>query len=362
MVMTCDTIRGQLKRGGLIVGLIAVASVTLFLSACGESYIGDWDPAWSPDGTKIAFHSNSSPRSPQIYVVDAHGRNRTNLAYGDQPSWSPDGTKIAYSTGQIYIINADGSNPTNLTSNSPRDDQPSWSPDGMKIAFTSYRDGNGEIYVMNADGKNQTNLTRNTARDDQPSWSPDGARIAFVSDRSGNREIHVMNADGSNQTDLISSPAISKYPTWSVNGTTIYPPVAENYPAWSPNGTKIAFSRARDSWLLSEIYVVNSDGTNLTNLTPAWGALTSRLTWSPDGTKIAFAGYRSGFNEMHVEIYVMDSDGSNQARLTLKPGVDSLLSFLPVPVQLLLGFLLIICLPIVVVVFIVRLVRGCVTS
>jgi TolB protein len=110
----------------------------------------DGYPAWSPDGTKIAF-------------ID--------------PTWSPDGTKIAFYSlrsfnGDIYVMNADGSGQTRLTNNEAYDITPVWSPDGMKIAFGSDRDGNFEIYVMNVDGSGQTRLTNNDARDSNPAWSP----------------------------------------------------------------------------------------------------------------------------------------------------------------------------------------------
>ena len=80
------------------------------------------------------------------------------------PAWSPDGTKIAFTSDRdgipkIYVMNADGTNQTRITDNPASDEAPAWSPDGSKIAFTSDRDGNPEIYVMNADGTDQTRLT-----------------------------------------------------------------------------------------------------------------------------------------------------------------------------------------------------------
>ena len=103
------------------------------------------------------------------------------------------------------------------SSDPPYDVNPSWSPDGTKIAFDSSRDGNTEIYVMDADGSNQINLTNNSAFDGCFDWSPDGSKIVFTSDRGGNfvsritsdnitmSEIYVMDANGSNQTRLTST-------------------------------------------------------------------------------------------------------------------------------------------------------------
>jgi len=100
------------------------------------------------------------------------------------PAWSPNGTKIAFQSSrdgnpEIYVMNADGSNSTRLTENRANDEFPVWSPDGSKIAFISNRDGQQDIYIMNADGSNVTRLTDNSIREISLSWSPDGTKIAF---------------------------------------------------------------------------------------------------------------------------------------------------------------------------------------
>jgi Tol biopolymer transport system component len=206
----------------------------------------DGHPSWSPDGTKIAFSSDGDSTEEStnfdIYVMNADdGSEQTRLtdepdADDFQPSWSPDGTKIAFvRDADIYVMNADdGSEQTRLTDEPDADDfQPSWSPDGTKIAFTSNRDGNFDIYVMNADdGSEQTRLTDNDGFDGHPSWSPDGTKIAFSSDGDdvseeddGNffDEIYVMNADdGSEQTRLTDNDAIDISTDW---GTNTLPPV-----------------------------------------------------------------------------------------------------------------------------------------
>ena len=92
-------------------------------------------------------------------------------------SWSPDGKKIAFHSdrdgnGEIYVMNADGSEQRNLTKNAANDSSPSWSPDGKKTAFESMKDENYEIHIMNADGSEQKNLTNSPASDRQLSWSP----------------------------------------------------------------------------------------------------------------------------------------------------------------------------------------------
>ena len=231
----------------------------------------DDSPAWSPDGTKIAFFSRRDGFDKELYVMNADGTHQTRLTFGARgvffyPSflpnvtWSPDGAKLAFggfvgivgNRVQISVINADGSNLTRLTDHPSYNFEPAWSPDGTKIAFASDREGgypNFKIYVMRADGSNPTKLT-NLGLDTNPAWSPDGAKIAFtrfggtIADIFLGGEIFVMNADGSNQTSLTNGVGIT--------------------PAWSPDGAKLAFSK---SVVFSEgdeggLFVMNADGSN----------------------------------------------------------------------------------------------------
>ncbi len=273
----------------------------------------DLVPAWSPDGTRIAFMSNRDGHvrkdgvrtTFEIYVMDANGGNQQNLtnhpAGDSSPSWSPDGKRIVFSsdrdrlldihgfpTSEIYVMDADGENPQNLTNNRADDWSPSWSPDGKRIVFMSYRDGHfigdfeditSEIYVMDVDGGNQQRLTENRKNDESPSWSPDGTRIVFSSDRKGdwvNYEIYVMDDDGGNLQRLTENRD------------------DDGGPSWSPDGKRIVFSSDRDG--NSEIYVMDADGGNLQNLTnhpdgdlgPEW--LNTPFSVSPTGKKFTIWG------------------------------------------------------------------------
>jgi Tol biopolymer transport system component len=291
--------------------------------ASGAKCGSEGDPAWSPDGRKIAVVVSDVSR-PTIYVMNADGSGQRELASGGSPAWSPDGRKIAFTTVRdgtlvVDVVNADGSGKRGQPGSeglfiAPA---PAWSPDGRRIAFASGRDGNPAIYVMNADGGGQRKLTRNSARctnacpaagarDSNPVWSPDGRRIAYVS----KWQVYVMNADGSGQRRLTRNGARN---------------VA---PAWSPDGRRIAFERrvGREKYgrcdgcgraVTFQVYVMNADGSEARMLAQDG----SRPVWSPNGQKIAFEKHPRGIVfARQSDISVMNADGSGQRNLTRGAG------------------------------------------
>lgn len=166
----------------------------------------DGGPDWSPDGSRIAFHSDPDGSGvSEIYSMRPDGTDLVQLTdlggMNWDPSWSPDGQNIVFAhfsdAWSLYSVEADG---TEVTALEEAGDgwQPSWSGSGDQIAFSSQRDGSWNIYVVDADGGNLVRLTNNEGDSLEPVWSPGGDRIAFGSSRQGAFKVFVMDSDGGN--------------------------------------------------------------------------------------------------------------------------------------------------------------------
>jgi Tol biopolymer transport system component len=160
----------------------------------------DGGPAWSPDGRLIAFSTTRESYSPYslgvwlIYVMNADGTNPRRIsppdAYHDgEPAWSPDGQRLAFSSQrdsrwskEIYVMDADGSNLTRLTENTIEDISPAWSPDGQTLVYSSSMNFfDMDLYLMRRDGTNKRRVNMNFPTGVNASWSPDGRRIVYNS-------------------------------------------------------------------------------------------------------------------------------------------------------------------------------------
>ena len=208
--------------------------------------------AMAPDGTRAAMVDTVPVFGitvPALLVSNLIGelQGLPVGAVAGRPAWSPDGTKIAFAgklsgSWDIYVVALDeGAVPIDLTPTSPAADlEPRWSPDGTKIAFQSDRTGKADVYTMNPDGSAVTDVTGDAAKDTPGDWSPDSKRLVFTSTRTGDGDLYLVSRSGGVATRLTSAPG------------------AETHAAWSPDGSVIAYSTDADGD--NEVYEVAPDG------------------------------------------------------------------------------------------------------
>ncbi len=175
------------------------------------------DPIWSPDGQGVVLMHGYA----QIVLVDTHNSAEHWLGVGFAPRISPDGKQVLYydsapnnsPSDHLYVLNLATHIANDLTPGPDHDWDGKWSPDGRHIAFTSTRNGKAAIYTMNADGSNQHAIT-GSDNDVTPAWSPDGKQIVYAGGDSSAMQLFVINADGTDARQITFSDGSKHAPAW----------------------------------------------------------------------------------------------------------------------------------------------------
>jgi len=248
----------------------------LLLAACGGSDEADPDLVFvsTRDGD-YAIYAMNTTEGGEHRLTDAEGDPSTpgGLFFQIDPAWSPNGSTIAFAskrsgTFDLYAMSRDGSGSRRLTSTKEDDAQPAWSPDGDRIAFA--RAASSRLFVMNADGSGARRVTDEDVEESEPAWSPDGRSIAYVRRSPGTsiRELWLVRPAGSQRQSLTKLGGVA------------------HAPAWSPDGKRLAFS-ANVGNSRFDIYTIGLDGQDAQLVTSRDDSF--EPAWSPDGQTIVFA-------------------------------------------------------------------------
>lgn len=262
----------------------------------------------------VVSSDRSGGKNKEIFVMDWDGANVDQISdhktISISPAWSPDGKKIAY-TSYIKRVGAKFRNAdlllfdlathkrTVISYRQGINSGAAFTPDSRNIYLTISQGSNPDIYKIGLDGTLGGKITNGPvgAMNVEPALSQDG-KLAFSSDRAGRPMIYTANGDGSN-----------------VKRITLIPGVFFSSPSWSPDGKKIAFAGQTEDHF--DIFVMNSDGTDMIRLTSAkktngkW-ASNEDPSFSPDGRFVIYTSDRTGKNQ----IYISTADGTEERPIT----------------------------------------------
>jgi TolB protein len=274
----------------------------------------DRDPAWSPDGRRLAFASNRG-NNWDLYIQDYAADTLTRMTFGQafeaNPAWSPDGQWLVYENYvgnnlDIWYVKVDGSVvPATLPGMSSAPDfSPAWSPDGREIAFVSWRDGNQDIYLLDLNTSTLINLTNTPLRnEDYPAWSPDGRALAFSALDEGIEKVFVQPIDQPTAQVIAGGRA----------------------PAWSPDGSSISY--VTDSLASGSAQLIAAPYTDAGVITSIVSVPFGAYGTAWTGTPLPQAVINAGIQRLPTEALFIEQEApltSDPAyRLRALPGVDA---------------------------------------
>jgi Tol biopolymer transport system component len=316
-----------------------------------DSLVEDDQPAFSPDGERIAFRSSRDGGG--IFVMGRTGEAvRRVTSFGFKPAWSPDGARLAFTTqngtgnSELWLVGANGGEPQRLGTGDAV--HPSWSPSGRRIAYAVRQGGQRQldVWTIPSAGGAPTAVTADPATDWNPVWAPDGKHLYFLSNRSGSMNLWRVPIDEESgktlgEAEPITTPApfvahlsisadgrrlaySSVLKTANIQKLALEPSTGEvkGEPVWvttgsrswsspdpSPDGQWVAFYSLVQPE--GDLYVVHPDGTGLRQVTSD-SAIDRVPRWSPDGKWIVCFSNRTGL----IELWKSRPDGSELQQVT----------------------------------------------
>ena len=276
-------------------------------------------PILSHSGTKVVFTIYDTNFYYNLYIIDINGQNQKFLSKGKlfcgSPAWAPDDNRIAFvkndnNVGGTYDIYSISVDGSDEIKLTSQNDNfsPQYFSDNASIIFASSNNTWTGIYKMNIDGTNKYLLTPQNKSFGDPKISPGGDMISITSNDWNGSQIFVMNSDGTNLKQLTSTVS-SKY------FDSGFPRDGNCNSVWSPTSNKLAYVSYENG--SPDIFLINSNGTGNKRLTDT-PLRDENPAWTKDGNYILFSSNRNP--NVASEIYIMTTEGQMQTPLTSYPG------------------------------------------
>ncbi len=305
-------------RAAVTCALTAPAVVVCVAVAFGS----DGTPTDETRGGLIAFYSERDGDSEILMMKDDGSgvqQLTSNRCADDAPALSPDGCFVAFvsertGNAEIFVLDLADLSVRQLTETPGMESHPDWSPDGTMIAFARYSPGSwsdGDLFVMSCNGDDERQLTMHAGDDRRPVWFADGTRLLFSSNRDGNYEIYEIAIDGSGLRRITNTA------------------MHELFRRPSPDRTQIVYTVGDIVLRRFAVHVMNGDGSDDRTLTEGIHVSGEDPIWTGDGSSIVFQSDRTG----NFEIFIMNADGTEQTNLTHMPSGEYWPTWAPAPIN-----------------------------